>query len=116
VKRSSRPPRPFRFWKGIFNFPGGEPAYDDGHAFRGEPMGSVDDVQRTLARHFGPLVGGSAEVAGVPVELQLVARDRESVSQIEVHVVATDEGLPTAVALKLAALTAEQGWTVIDWN
>jgi hypothetical protein len=117
VKRSSRPPRPFRWWKGIYNFPDGEPTNDDGvYAFSGDPMGTVSEVKQVLARHFGPLLGTTADVNGVPVELELLPRGAKTVAQIDVRVIATDEGMPTAIALRLAALAAEKGWTVVDWN
>jgi hypothetical protein len=115
VKRSSRPPRPFRFWKGIFKFPSGEPCME-GDTFAREPMGTVDEVKRALTRHFGPLIGSMTDVGGVPVELEVFPQGGDVVEQIDVKVIATDEGMPTNVALRLAALAAEKGWTVLDWN
>ncbi len=98
-RRSSRPPRPFRWWKGIVR--------------EGGVLGTEADVKSILARRFG--AAGIFEIAGVPVETELVI-ENGVVRQIDVKVIATDEGMPKPIGFALAAACAEEGWTLLDFN
>lgn len=121
TKSPSQRPKPFRWWKGIF-VEGAAPMTPAGVA--SHVLGSTELVRATLDRHLGQLQWREAkdgprahgDVGGVEVELACFGDHGGHVRQVDMHVIATEDGLPRELSLRLAGLVAEQGWTVVDWN